>query len=67
MDGSSSPLNAATTGLPAATEHSASTPAISAPTSAPRVTKLVMTSIIVVPRSKSDWIPRSAPEMTPWS
>jgi hypothetical protein len=38
-----------------------------APTSAPRVTRLVMTSCTTVPRSKLSVIPASAPAMTPWS
>ena len=47
--------------------RSASTPATSAPNSAPSVTQLVMTSVSVVPMSNSAWMPCRAPAMTPWS
>ena len=47
--------------------RSAITPATSAPTSAPRVTKLVMISVVVVETWKLSSMPRSAPEITPWS
>ncbi len=57
----------ATTSVRVRPNLSARPPPSSAPTSAPRVTRLVTTSCIVVLRSKLAVMPPSAPAMTPWS